>query len=340
MTLNRYIMNAQRQFPGATGDLTQLLNCIVTSVKAITSAVRMGGMTSALTKDCNQKLNMVANDFFINMLRSSYTVAAMVSEFNQEIINVETEKQGRYYVYFDPLDGSSNIDCLGAIGSIFGIAKKTCEGPPTKEDILKCGNNYVASGYALYGSATILVLTTGQGVNGFTFDPAIGEFILTDPNMQIKPRGKIYSLNEGYESQWDEKLLNYITSLKHSSEEGRSAYGSRYIGSMVADVHRTIKYGGIFIYPSYKSAPNGKLRVLYECNPMAHIIEQAGECATDGNKRILDLQPESLHHRTPIFLGSKHDMDEYHNFGVVEEITTEDKVNTTTIKDNEKVNDE
>ena len=254
MTLNRFILQEQKFHPHATGDLTHLLNSILTAVKAISTAVRRAGMTNMfgvagqenVQGEQQQKLDILSNDLFINMLRSSFTVAAMVSEENDNLIEVETESQGNYYVYFDPLDGSSNIDCLVSIGSIFGIAKKTSD-TVTKEDILQPGRNFVASGYALYGSATMVVLTTGNGVNGFTLDPAIGEFLLTDADMKIKPRGKIYSLNEGYAAQWDEPLKKYIESLKNP-EAGKSAYGSRYIGSMVADVHRTLKYGGIFIY--------------------------------------------------------------------------------------------
>lgn len=320
MTLNRFILQEQKIHPHATGDLTHLLNSILTAVKAISTAVRRAGMTNMfgvagqenVQGEQQQKLDVLANDLFINMLRSSFTVAAMVSEENENLIEVETEKQGNYYVYFDPLDGSSNIDCLVSIGSIFGIAKKTSD-IVSKDDILQPGKNFVASGYALYGSATMVVLTTGRGVNGFTLDPAIGEFLLTDANMKIKPRGKIYSLNEGYASQWDEPLKNYIASLKNP-EAGKSAYGARYIGSMVADVHRTLKYGGIFMYPANKSSPKGKLRLLYECNPMAHIIEQAGGAATNGKQRILELQPTSFHERSPIFLGSKDDVGDFLKF--------------------------
>jgi len=181
------------------------------------------------------------------------------------------------------------------------------------EDILQPGRNYVASGYSLYGSATMLVLTTGQGVNGFTLDPSIGEFLLTDVDMKIKPRGKIYSLNEGYAAQWGEPLQNYIKSLKFPAE-GKSAYGSRYIGSMVADVHRTIKYGGIFMYPANKGSPSGKLRILYECNPMAHIIEQAGGLAVNGTQNLLDVQPTKLHDRSPVFMGSKLDVEDFMSY--------------------------
>ena len=223
------------------------------------------------------------------------------------------KKLGKYVVYFDPLDGSSNIDCLVSIGSIFGIAKKMGDGHVTDRDILQPGVNYVASGYALYGSATMVVLTTGNGVNGFTLDPAIGEFLLTEPNMKIKPRGKIYSLNEGYAAEFDEPLKHYLQTIKYP-KGGKGAYASRYIGSMVADMHRTIKYGGIFMYPANKSAPEGKLRLLYECNPMAHIVEQAGGLASDGKQRILDILPTGYHCRSPVYIGSKEDVEDFLSF--------------------------
>lgn len=321
LTLNRFILQEQRNHPSATGDLTHLLNSIMTAGKAISTAVRRAGMSNMFgvaghdnsTGDKVQKLDVLSNELFINMLRSSYTVCAMVSEENEKVIAVETERQGKYMVYFDPLDGSSNIDCLVSIGSIFGIAKKEDEGPVTEECVLVPGYKFVASGYILYGSATMAVLTTGNGVNGFTLDPAIGEFLLTDPNMKIKPRGKIYSLNEGYAGEFDEPLKKYLHSLKNPPE-GKKAYGARYIGSMVADVHRTIKYGGIFMYPANKSAPKGKLRLLYECSPIAHLIEQAGGLAIDGKQRILDIVPTSLHERSPIYLGSKEDVEDYMKF--------------------------
>jgi len=232
----------------------------------------------------------------------------LVSEENEAAIEVETERQGKYIVCFDPLDGSSNIDCLVSIGTIFAIYKKVSTGAPNLQDALKPGRQLVAAGYALYGSATMMVLSSGNGVNGFTLDPAIGEFVLTDPNMQIPAKGKIYSINEGYAAQWDDALKEYIDTKKNP-KTGK-AYGARYIGSMVADVHRTIKYGGIFIYPATKDAPKGKLRLLYECNPMAYIVEQAGGAATNGSIPILDIQPTALHQRAPVFLGSKDDVQD------------------------------
>merc|ERR1719383_879667 len=253
-----------------------------------------------------KKLDDIANDLFINMLRSSFTTCVLVTEENQDAIIIEGSQQGKYVVCFDPLDGSSNIDCLVSIGSIFAIYKRESTAPDASVgDALQPGKNLVAAGYALYGSATMIVLSTGHGVNGFMLDPSIGEFVLTDRDMKCKPRGKIYSINEGYEEKWSPAIKEYVKSKKQGK-----AYGGRYIGSMVADVHRTLKYGGIFMYPATTDAPNGKLRVMYECMPMAYIMEQAGGLATTGEKPILDLVPKKLHERSPIFLGSKEDVED------------------------------
>nr|XP_053639121.1 fructose-1,6-bisphosphatase 1-like isoform X1 [Cherax quadricarinatus] len=251
-----------------------------------------------------KKLDVLANDLFINMLTSSYTTCLLVSEENKTVIEVEKERQGKYIVCFDPLDGSSNIDCLVSIGSIFSIYRKSSDGDPTVNDALQPGNTLVAAGYALYGSATMMVISTGDGVNGFMLDPSIGEFVLTDPGMKIKEKGKIYSLNEGYANLWDPAVAEYVLGKKAKKA------GARYIGSMVADVHRTIKYGGIFMYPATADSPKGKLRLLYECNPMAFLVEQAGGKATTGKMRILDIVPTDIHQRTPIFLGSAGDVQE------------------------------
>nr|XP_014090870.1 fructose-1,6-bisphosphatase 1 isoform X2 [Bactrocera oleae] len=316
MTLTRFVLQEQRKFKHATGDLSQLLNCIQTAIKAIASAVRKAGIAKlhGIAGDINvqgeevKKLDVLSNELFINMLKSSYTTALLVSEENENVIEVELERQGKYVVCFDPLDGSSNIDCLVSIGSIFAIYRRQTEGEPTIQDTLQPGNKIVAAGYALYGSATAIVLSLGAGVNGFTYDPSIGEFILTDPNMRVPEKGKIYSINEGYASDWDAGVFGYIAAKKDPSKG--KPYGARYVGSMVADVHRTIKYGGIFIYPSTKSAPNGKLRLLYECNPMAFLMTQAGGLASDGRIDILDIVPQKIHERSPIFLGSKQDVEE------------------------------
>lgn len=314
MTLTRFILAEQRRVPEATGDLTTLLTVLQSAVKAISSAVRKAGIAQLYGMAGNvnvqgedvKKLDVLSNDLFINMLRSSFTTCLLVSEENETAIEIEEKSRGKYVVVFDPLDGSSNIDCLVSIGSIFGIYRKVSDGAPSTSDALQPGRQMVAAGYALYGSATMMVLSTGHGVNGFMLDPAIGEFVLTDPNMRIKPRGKIYSLNEGYAEKWDAATKEYVTSRKALPKP----YGGRYIGSMVADVHRTLKYGGIFMYPATSDAVKGKLRLLYECNPMSYIIEQAGGKSTNGSCSILDIQPQAIHERSPIFLGSTEDVDE------------------------------
>lgn len=324
MTMTRFLLAEQRKHPEATGDMTQLMNAILTAIKAISSAVRKAGIsqlfgisgTTNIQGEEVKKLDVLSNDLFINMVRSSYTTCLMVSEENDEVIQVDVEKQGhahrsskgKYVVCFDPLDGSSNIDCLGSIGTIFAIYKKTSDGPATVNDALQPGRNIVAAGYALYGSATMVVLSTGNGVHGFTLDPSIGEFILTARNMRIQPRGKIYSINEGYAMNWTDPVKDYISSKKFP-QHGKP-YGARYIGSMVADVHRTLMYGGIFAYPGTKDTPKGKLRLLYECNPMAYIITQAGGRASTGLMDVLDVQPDGIHQRLPIFLGSTEDVND------------------------------
>lgn len=316
ITLTRYVLQQQRKHPEATGDLTQLLNAILTAVKAVSSAVRKAGIhhlygisgTANISGDQVKKLDVLANDLFMNMLKSSYATCLLVSEEDDHAVEVETDMQGKYIVCFDPLDGSSNIDCLVSIGSIFGVFRKKTNAPAKETDALQPGNQLVVAGYALYGSATMVVLTLGDGVQGFTYDPAIGEFLLTEHNIKCKPRGKIYSLNEGYEQYWDEATKEYIKSKKYPATG--KPYAGRYIGSMVADVHRTLVYGGIFLYPATSEAPKGKLRVLYECNPMAFIMEQAGGKASDGHKRILDIQPKNIHERSPIFMGSKEDVED------------------------------
>lgn len=257
-----------------------------------------------------KKLDVLSNDMFINMLQSSYTTCLLVSEENENVIEIEPDKQGKYVVCFDPLDGSSNIDCLVSIGSIFAVYRKTTDDAPNVKDALQPGRKLVAAGYTLYGSATMFVLALASGgVNGFTYDPSIGEFVLTDMNMRIPERGNIYSINEGYFTQWDSSVQEYVQSKKDPTKG--KPYGARYVGSMVADVHRTIKYGGIFIYPATASAKNGKLRLLYECNPMAFVVEKAGGKASAGkNLEILDIQPTSIHQRSPIYLGSCLDVEE------------------------------
>jgi len=313
ITLSRFVLAEQRKVPSATGEMTQLLVAIQSAVKAISSAVRKAGIAQlfGMAGDTNvqgeevKKLDVLSNELFVNMLKSSFTTCLLVSEENENAIEIEFEKSGKYVVCFDPLDGSSNIDCLVSIGSIFAIYRRLDDhAAATVADALQPGRQCVAAGYALYGSATMMVISTGDGVNGFMLDPSVGEFVLTDPNMKIKPKGKIYSLNEGYATLWDPAVKEFVERKKAVKA------GSRYIGSMVADVHRTIKYGGIFMYPATSAAPKGKLRLLYECNPMAFLVEKAGGLATDGHTPILDLVPTGIHQRSPIFLGSRDDVQE------------------------------
>ncbi|KAG4074159.1 hypothetical protein HA402_014364 [Bradysia odoriphaga] len=316
MTLTRFVLAEQKNHPTASGDLSQLLNCIQTAIKAVSSAVRKAGIAQlhGISGETNvqgevvKKLDVLSNELFINMLQSSYTTCLLVSEENSSVIEIDEDKRGKYIVCFDPLDGSSNIDCLVSIGSIFAIYRQKSSGTPQVSDALQSGREMVAAGYALYGSATMIVLSLGFGVNGFTYDPAIGEFILTDVNMTIPDKGKIYSINEGYSYLWDQSVVQYVQDKKNPAKG--KPYGARYVGSMVADVHRTIKYGGIFIYPATSESPNGKLRLLYECNPMAFIITQAGGKASTGKVDILDVVPQSIHQRCPIYLGSKLDVEE------------------------------
>ncbi|XP_066515795.1 fructose-1,6-bisphosphatase 1b [Hoplias malabaricus] len=317
ITVTRFVLEEGRKAKG-TGELTTLLNSLCTAIKAISSAVRKAGIANLygiagstnVTGDQVKKLDVLSNDLVINMIKSSFTSCVLVSEEDEKAIIVEPEKRGKYVFCFDPLDGSSNIDCLASIGTIFAVYRKDNDSEPVEKDALQPGRNIVAAGYALYGSATMLVLSTGQGVNCFMLDPAIGEFILVDRDVKIKKKGKIYSLNEGYAQHFYPDVTEYLQKKKFP-EDGSSPYGGRYVGSMVADVHRTLVYGGVFLYPANVKSPKGKLRLLYECNPMAFIMEQAGGMATTGAMNVLDIQPDTIHQRVPVVLGSPDDVNEY-----------------------------
>jgi len=269
-----------------------------------------------------KKLDIVANNIFINSLKSSGKVSVMVSEENERAIFVSdidkdtsSSTSSSYCVVFDPLDGSSNIDSGVSIGTIFGIYQVQPGSTGSLEDVLRRGSEMVAAGYAMYGSFTSLVLTTGGPVHGYTLDPNLGEFILTNPAMQIPPRGKTYSVNEGNSRYWHQPCAAYFASIKTPSDPTRPPYSARYVGSMVADVHRTLLTGGIFAYPADTKSPNGKLRLLYECFPMAMVVEKAGGRATNGlGVRILDILPKGIHERSSIVLGSKLDVDDYESF--------------------------
>lgn len=260
-----------------------------------------------------KKLDVLSNDIMINSLRASGKVALMVSEENDELIVVEDPRQkGKYCVVFDPLDGSSNIDAGVNIGTIFGIYRVPEGEEANIKHILKPGKEMVAAGYCMYGSSANLVISTGQGVNGYTLDNGIGEFILTHPDIKVPKRGKIYSFNEGNTMFFHEPVIKYLESIKFPSNG--KPYSARYIGSMVADVHRTLLYGGIFGYPADKKSTSGKLRILYEGFPMAFLTEQAGGTATTGTERVLDVVPTDIHQRIPIFLGSTNDVEDCKSF--------------------------
>ncbi|MBW0531742.1 hypothetical protein O181_071457 [Austropuccinia psidii MF-1] len=317
ITLTRHVLNSQARTPQATGDLTILLTAIQTTCKFIATNVRRArllnligaaGLTNVQGEE-QKKLDVLANEIMINSLRASGKVAIMVSEENEELILIDDPKlRGKYCVVFDPLDGSSNIDAGVNIGTIFGIYRVPDGEQPSIKHVLRPGKEMAAAGYCMYGSSANLVISTGQGLNGYTLDNGIGEFILTHPDIRIPKRGKIYSFNEGNTMFFHEPVLKYLESVKFPSNG--KPYSARYIGSMVADVHRTLLYGGIFGYPADKKSKTGKLRILYEGFPMAFLTEQAGGLATTGTERVLDVVPSEIHQRVPIFLGSQEDVED------------------------------
>ncbi|GJE90906.1 fructose-1,6-bisphosphatase [Phanerochaete sordida] len=318
ITLTRHVLAQQFQLGAiATGDLTLLLNAIQTTSKFIATNVRkarlinlvgLAGQSNVQGEE-QKKLDVLSNDIMVNSLRASGKTAVLVSEELEEAVIIEDKYKGKYCVVFDPLDGSSNIDAGVNIGTIFGIYQIAPGSKGTVSDVLRPGSEMVAAGYTMYGSSCNLVLSTGNGVNGYTLDAALGEFILTHPDIKIPPRGKIYSFNEGNSAYFHQPVHNYLNSIKYPAS-GKSPYSARYIGSMVADVHRTLLYGGIFGYPDDKKSKSGKLRLLYEAFPMAYLTEQAGGVATTGRGRILDIQPTSIHQRCPVFLGSRDDVND------------------------------
>lgn len=309
VTLTRFLLDEQRNFTNVTGNFAMLLQSIQLACKVIASATHKAGIANLYGLDGDQnknssgdeqkKLDVLANDVFENTCKFSQEVYIMGSEEKEEPIIVDSTKGG-YAIVFDPLDGSSNIDCNVGVGSIFGIYQKDPKSTQATsiKDLLRPGNQLLAAGYALYGPATTIVLSTGKEVNGFTLDPSIGEFILTHRRITIPKKGNYYSINEGNATLWDGPTRDYVESCRKKQLRGR------YIGSMVADVHRTLLYGGVFAYPADAKNRKGKLRLLYECNPMAFLIERAGGRATTGTTRILDLIPTALHERAPIWLGS------------------------------------
>ncbi len=332
MTLPRHIDEGEKLHPSATGELSAILNQIGLAAKVISLEVNKAGLADILgfTGDENvhgeqvKKLDMFAHDALIRALDHTGHFCVMASEEEEDIIHIPAKhKIGKYVILFDPLDGSSNIDANVSIGTIFSIFKRITPdngNPGTMEDCLQPGINQVAAGYIVYGSSTIFVYTAGHGVHGFTLDPAFGEFLLSHEDIKMKSRGGIYSINEGNYKYWHPGLKKYIKHLQ-AWDNHEKPYKSRYIGSMVADIHRNLLYGGIFMYPADKRNPNGKLRLVYECNPMAFIVEAAGGKATDGKKkRILEYKPTELHQRVPIYIGSKDDIDLLEKFIEEEEI--------------------
>lgn len=319
ITIERFILEQEEQFPEASGDLSRILYDIALTGKMIDREVSKAGLVDILgqTGTVNvqgeevQKLDDFAHDCFVKNFDHSARLCVMASEEEEGIIPIPGKfKTGNYVLLFDPLDGSSNIDANGSIGSIFAIYRRvTAKGPGTMEDVLRKGRDQVAAGYILYGSSTMLVYSTGQGVSGFTLDPSIGEFLLSHPDIQMPDKGKIYSCNEGYRNLMHDGTRRLLDYLQDTDEDTHRPYSSRYIGSMVADVHRTLLYGGLFMYPGTSKAPTGKLRLLYEAAPTGMLIEQAGGLATTGQEPILDIRATELHQRVPLYMGSKKDVE-------------------------------
>ncbi|WP_214225281.1 class 1 fructose-bisphosphatase [Pedobacter sp. B4-66] len=316
-TLGQFIIEKQADFPYAKGELSRLLRDIGIASKIVNREVNKAGLvdilgaagTMNIQGEGQQKLDVYANTQFISALTSGGECCIVATEEEDEFVKIDSpvSKNAKYIVCIDPLDGSSNIDCNVAVGTIFSIyRRKSTRGEATLHDVLQKGTEQVAAGYVIYGSSTMLVYTTGKGVNGFTLDPSIGEFCLSHPNMKIPPNGNIYSLNEGNYVHFPEGVKKYLKYVQVEDESTNRPYTSRYIGSMVADIHRNLIKGGIYIYPTTARSPKGKLRLLYECNPMAFIVEQAGGVASDGFNRILEIEPTELHQRTAIFIGSEH----------------------------------
>ena len=313
-TLEQFIVDQQALHANADGSLSRIFRAIELAAKIVNRDVRKAGLIDILGEDGSinphgedqQKLDVIANNVFISALSRTKDVSMIISEENEGIIYVEDCEHEKYIVAIDPLDGSSNIDVNVSIGSIFSIYRRSNpENKPGVEDCLQTGNNQVAAGYVFYGSSTMLVYTTGQGVNGFTLDDALQEFCLSHPQIKTPADGRIFSVNEGNYQDFPTGIKAYIDYCKDSQLGTKRPYKARYIGSMIADFHRNLLKGGVFLYPSTNQSPNGKLRLMYECNPMAFIAEQAGGLASTGSDRVMDLMPSELHQRCPLYIGSK-----------------------------------
>jgi fructose-1,6-bisphosphatase I len=317
VTLNEFVMERQSDFPYASGDLTRLLTDIGIAGKIINHKVNKAGLQDILGAAANinvqgetqMKMDVFSDETLLNAMRWGGQVAGAGSEENEKYFAFDQEhcKKAKYVILFDPLDGSSNIDVNVSIGTIFSIfrRKSSIGDLANVNDFLQKGDEQVAAGYIIYGSSTMLVYTTGHGVNGFTLQPSIGEFFLSHPKMQIPEDGAIYSMNEGNLNSCEKGVQEYIAWCKESEKKTNRPYSARYIGSLVADFHRNLIKGGIYIYPGTTKNKSGKLRMQYECNPLAFIVEQAGGKATDGHRRIMEIVPTDLHQRSPLFIGSK-----------------------------------
>lgn len=317
ITLGEFVVQQQSAFPQASGELSSLLSSIRLAAKIVNREINQAGLSDVLGSmgqanvqgEEQQKLDWYANEHFKNALAARGEVCGLASEEEDHFVAFEplSGKRSKYVVLIDPLDGSSNIDVNVSVGTIFSIFRRVtpADGPVGLEDFLQPGDDQVAAGYITYGSSTMLVYTTGQGVNGFTLDPSLGCFILSHPNLQIPEAGRMYSVNEGNYLKFPAGVKHYIKYCQAMDEQTQRPYTSRYIGSLVSDFHRNLLKGGIYMYPSGTNSPQGKLRLLYECNPLAFLIEQAGGKASDGFRRIMSLQPAALHQRTPFFVGSR-----------------------------------
>jgi len=322
LTLDEFTIQQLRNFPHATGELSSLLRDLGLAAKRVNVEVNKAGLVDILGDygsvnvqgEDVKKLDIFANNQFMKVLQHGVSCAGIASEEMDDVVIFDDEisNNSKYVVMFDPLDGSGNIDVNISIGTIFGVYRRLSEkGKPCNEkDFLQKGIQQVAAGYIVYGSSTMLVYATRRGVNGFTLDPSIGEFCLSHPDIQCPPSGNIYSVNHGNFFRYDKGVQEYITACQKKDKTNGGPYTQRYIGSMVADVHRGLIKGGIFMYPGTTDKPNGKLRLAYECNPFAFIIEVAGGRATNGKERILEIEPTTLHQRVPMFIGSKDMMDE------------------------------
>lgn len=315
VTLSRFILDQERKHPGASGELTSILYDITLAAKLIHREVTKAGLVDILGMaglenvhgEQVRKLDVYAHDVMVNAMDHGGHLCVMASEESEELIPIPEEfPTGDYVLLFDPLDGSSNIDANISIGTIFSIYRRVSDGRDGDlDDCLRRGVEQVVAGYVMYGSSTVLVYTTGNGVHGFTLDPSIGEFLLSHAEIRIPEPGKrIYSVNEGYYDRWSPEQQAFVQELKDSANGG--AYSHRYVGSLVADFHRTLLYGGVFMYPGDTKNPEGKLRLLYEASPLSLICEQAGGRATNGREDVLSLQPEGLHQRTPLYMGTPH----------------------------------